>query len=265
MKTTFSRIAVIFLFIPSCVYHDLAEPFNCELSDLELQLNTIVMATNCTMADGGIDVTAFGGKPPYRFKLNNGTTLQEGNFTGIAAGIYTVSVRDGRGCEVLLENVAVLAEDFSFSTTLEEDNLCLADNGKVTIEIQSGNPPYMYKLEDGEFTTGNSFEQLNHGPHNVQIKDANDCITQLTITVPRGKTETSWSNHILPIMITYCGLDGCHDGEDKPDLRVYSNAKFYATLIKVKTADRSMPFEGTLTQEQIDIIACWVDDGALNN
>jgi hypothetical protein len=66
-------------------------------------------------------------------------------------------------------------------------------------------------------------------------------------------------------MNTYCALSGCHDGRRRPDLRLYERAKFYAKAIKSKTQDRSMPFEGSLTQEQIDVIACWVDDGALEN
>jgi hypothetical protein len=223
------------------------------------------MASNCTLHDGAIAVMASGGSPPYRYKLNNEITSQEGSFNGIGAGIYTVSAVDKQGCEVFLENVTVFADDLSFTTIFEEDDVCLDNNGKVTIEILGGNPPYLFKLGNGEFTNDNFFEQLSHGEHQVLIKDANDCVTQLKVTVPRGKTNTSWSNHILPLMITYCALDGCHDGGDKPDLSIYSNAKFYANLIKTKTIDRSMPFEDTLTQEQIDIISCWVDDGALDN
>jgi uncharacterized membrane protein len=43
--------------------------------------------------------------------------------------------------------------------------------------------------------------------------------------------------------------------------------KNLAASVKLRTANKSMPPSGSsqLTQSQIDLIGCWVDDGALNN
>ena len=76
---------------------------------------------------------------------------------------------------------------------------------------------------------------------------------------------TSWQNDILPIMINACATNGCHDGITRRNWRDYSEVKEYAATIKKKTQDRSMPFDGPLPQHEIDLIACWVDGGALNN
>jgi hypothetical protein len=63
-----------------------------------------------------------------------------------------------------------------------------------------------------------------------------------------------------------CALTGCHNGVSRPDLRIYANAKKYSYQIKEFTQDRSMPFDGPpLQQSEIDLITCWVDDGALEN
>jgi hypothetical protein len=63
-----------------------------------------------------------------------------------------------------------------------------------------------------------------------------------------------------------CATTGCHNGVSRSnDFREYTSAKTFANSIKSKTQDRSMPFDGTLTQDQIDLIACWVDDGAVLN
>jgi hypothetical protein len=75
----------------------------------------------------------------------------------------------------------------------------------------------------------------------------------------------TWQNHILPIMIESCATSSCHDGISRLDWRDYNLVKRYATDVKNKTQDRSMPFDSTLPQEQIDMIACWVDSGAPNN
>jgi hypothetical protein len=75
----------------------------------------------------------------------------------------------------------------------------------------------------------------------------------------------SWQNDILPIMTTACATSGCHNGVSRRDWRDYNEVKQYADVIKRKTQDRSMPFDAPLPQHQIDLIACWVDGGALNN
>lgn len=158
-----------------------------------------------------------------------------------------------------------MAQDFSFTATLGEDNQCVSSNGTIRIDVTEGNAPYVYKIDNGAFGDSNEFTTLSHGNHNVVIKDVNDCTIGLNITVPSGITGTSWSTEIKPLIQTYCALSGCHNGLSRPDLRLYSKAKFYAAEIKLFTQDKSMPFDGNLTQNQIEVIACWVDDGALEN
>ncbi len=75
--------------------------------------------------------------------------------------------------------------------------------------------------------------------------------------------EVSWQNDILPIMASSCANAGCHDGITRRDWMDYDEVKRYAASIKQRTVDRSMPFDGPpLSQEQINLIACWVDAGA---
>lgn len=75
----------------------------------------------------------------------------------------------------------------------------------------------------------------------------------------------SWENDILPIMINACATSGCHDGISRRDWSDYNEVKRYAESIKIRTVNRSMPFDETLPQDQIDMIACWVDNGAMEN
>lgn len=52
--------------------------------------------------DGSITITANGGTPPYQYSLD-GTSYQTGNFFGsLAAGNYTVYIRDNRGCVITI-------------------------------------------------------------------------------------------------------------------------------------------------------------------
>lgn len=76
----------------------------------------------------------------------------------------------------------------------------------------------------------------------------------------------SYVADIKPIFETKCLLSGCHGSDPTlPNWGVLSEVQVHASDIKRRTRDRSMPATGSLTQSQIDLITCWVDDGAPDN
>lgn len=85
--------------------------------------------------------------------------------------------------------------------------------------------------------------------------------------IPGGfvcKPDLSYANMISPILSQNC--KPCHfNGSQLPDLSDYNSVSDNADLIKTVTQNKTMPKNGSLTQDQIDAIACWVDNGALNN
>ena len=63
-----------------------------------------------------------------------------------------------------------------------------------------------------------------------------------------------------------CAVSGCHNGTQFPDFRSLSNIQQNKDQIRQRTQTGNMPPNGrSLTQQQIDLIACWIDDGALDN
>jgi hypothetical protein len=216
------------------------------------------------VSDGSVEVIATGGEEPYQFFIND--VLTEGPaFTDLSSGIYTIRVRDNQKCERTLDNVSVLAEGFLFDAEITGDTQCLGGNGSITLHVDEGVPPYQYKIGNGSFAESNQFNSLNSGTYDLTIKDGNNCSVFLKLTVPKGFTATSFEDDILPMIKTFCARSGCHNGVDRTDLRIHTNAKKYASDIKRLTRSREMPFEGSLTQDQIDLFSCWVDDGALDN
>ena len=187
------------------------------------------------------------------------------NSMRLVPGFYTVYVKDANGCTASVDNVLVKALDFTFTASILADKSCLSGDGQIVVEFLDGNPPYTFKLGNGSFSGDNSFSGLSSGGHTIVVKDNIGCSITLSLTVPKGSTGTSWATEIKPIMESSCAQSGCHNGSSRPDLRKIENAKFYAKSIKSKTQDKSMPRDGTLTQQQIDLIACWVDDGAIDN
>jgi hypothetical protein len=259
----FLAVSVLSVAVFSC--SDEEDPVDCEQVGPILSLGVVANATSCSIADGVINVSATQGEEPYVFSVNDQAGQASGQFNNLAAGIYTVKIKDANGCTDEIENVAIKAADFTFTADIIADNSCLGSNGTVKIDVTAGNPPYTYKIGNGSFSANNTFDGLSTGSHSISVQDNIGCGVTLNVTVPRGFSGVSWTNEIKPIMENSCASSGCHNGSSRPDLRKFENAKFYAKSIKSKTQDRSMPREGTLTQQQIDLIACWVDDGALQN
>ena len=81
--------------------------------------------------------------------------------------------------------------------------------------------------------------------------------------------EVSYANDIQPVIDTNCALSGCHAGNNGlPDFTVKSEVFDNATSIKFRTSNRTMPPSSiglTLTNEEIENIACWVDAGTPDN
>lgn len=241
------------------------EPIDCAKSGPIISLGIVSNATSCSIADGTISISASGGKEPYLFSINDLPGQADGKFNNLAAGSYTMVVTDANGCSASVENVAIKASDFLFATQIVGDSDCLGGNGQVTIQVDQTSPPYSYRLGTGEFGETNTFTGLNTGTYGFTVKDNKDCSVFLSVTVPRAFSGVSWENDIRPIIVRSCATSGCHNGSSRADLRVFDNAKFHAAAIKSKTRDRSMPREGSLTQSEIDLISCWVDDGAVLN
>ena len=259
----FLLASIVFFMMIGC--GDDVDPVDCEKTGPIISLVIVEDAASCSIADGSIKVTASAGKEPYQFSINDSPFQASGQFEALGAGIYTVFVKDANGCTAAVDNVLVSALDFTFTAAISADKSCLSGDGQIVVEVSDGNPPYTFKLGTGPFTVDNTFSGLSSGIHTIIVKDNIDCSITLSLTVPRGSSGTSWATEIKPIMESSCAQSGCHNGSSRPDLRKIENAKFYAKSIKSKTQDRSMPREGTLTQQQIALIACWVDDGAIDN
>ena len=76
MKTDlFSSAPAVFsllsIFLVACVSHDLPGSFDCDVTDLTIELVTRSNPTDCDRENGTIEVSATGGKPPYQFRLGS--------------------------------------------------------------------------------------------------------------------------------------------------------------------------------------------------
>ena len=85
-------------------------------------------------------------------------------------------------------------------------------------------------------------------------------------TTDTNTTVSSFQTEIKPIVDANCAVSGCHvSNAQSPPLASYTEIKNKANRVKATTGATSMPKNGTLTAQQIKLIADWVDAGSPNN
>ncbi|HXH19659.1 MAG TPA: SprB repeat-containing protein, partial [Chitinophagales bacterium] len=134
------------------------------------------------MADGAISVTASGGFPPYIAHWSNGVTMTTGyNTTGLAAGVYSLTVTDNKGCSAILDFTITQPSQLFSSVTPTHVTCAGYNNGAIGLYISGGTSPYSF-LWSNSATTQN-LSGLSAGNYFVTVTDNNGCKTYANISV----------------------------------------------------------------------------------
>jgi protocatechuate 3,4-dioxygenase beta subunit len=154
--------------------------------------------------NGSLKVSGTGGTPwssgnAYRYRLDGtnylGNTVaipvntnnfinNNGNFNGLAAGSYTVTVRDNNDCTVACATITLGQPDELTASCSATDAICVGVNtGTITVTASGGTGALSYQLDNGSFQSGNTFSSLSAGTYTVTVKDQNDCTTTCTAIV----------------------------------------------------------------------------------
>lgn len=265
-----SNVSLFLLLIATaCVWDELPvdEPeVDCSSVNFLLEVTKITNASGCGESDGAIEVKSIGGEAPFLYSIGSGQQTSS-TFDGLKSDVYTIQVSDKNGCTTEIDSVLISVDQFSVDFTPTPNSECIDFDGAIDIVVNETNGPYEFQLDmQGAFITTPRFESVKDGDHFVKIRDADGCSVTRLVQVAREATGVSWQNDILPIMTTSCAVSGCHNGTHLPrDWRVYSQVNQFKSTIRKRTQDKSMPAEGTLTDDQIALIACWIDDGAPEN
>ncbi|MEP0987559.1 SprB repeat-containing protein [Ekhidna sp.] len=247
-------------FILSCISEQIGPEVDCVTSPVEITIDQLVDA-NCGASDGSFLVIADGGIGPYTFS-SDFKTNSDGSFTQLASGNYAISVTDSVGCASEIDVTIKNKGGVNLDEIVTTDSGCGTSQGSIDVTASGGVEPYSYSLDGGSAQASNTFAGLSHGSYDVVVEDATGCETTQSVNILSG---ISYQNSIKSIIENNCAISGCHNGSVSPDLRSFSSIQSNSDRIKARTANGSMPRGRTLTQTQIDQIACWVDDGAPNN
>lgn len=139
--------------------------------------------TSCSASTGSITATGSGTPGPYTYSIDGTNFFPSGNFINLAAGIYTVTVKDLNGCAntatVTLTNTN--GPQLSYTNT---NATCGSNTGTVTANATGGTSPYQYSINNGvTWQTNNFFTGLIAGVYTLVVKDANNCLNSTLVTI----------------------------------------------------------------------------------
>jgi Putative metal-binding motif/SprB repeat/Secretion system C-terminal sorting domain len=175
--------------------------------------------------DGQITINAEGGKTPYKYSKDGGTTWQGSNvFTGLKGGSYTIHVMDDDSCKVSKDTII---------STPPKLNLSVSGGGIIPYCIQDGPPTITLSASASGGTPldappfynyswpGGSLSVSGSGTYTCNVTDKNGCTAKATVIVvfipilcsrdpndivgPIGYGDPKWVsvNDNLPYMIRF--------------------------------------------------------------
>ena len=139
--------------------------------------------------NGIITVTVTGGVGSYQYSINGGSTWQSSNVFNVAAGTYTITIRDGNNCittqaATVTEPVLLTAASANSAASCDGGN-----DGVITVTANGGNAGYQYSLDGITFQASNVFN-VAPGNYTVTVKDNLGCTATFNTTVLLGSNFT---------------------------------------------------------------------------
>ncbi len=155
-----------------------------------LQVNAVAGDTlSCFGANDGIAAVAVrGGTGSYAYAWSTQATTP--SIFDLAAGMYYVTVTDGKGC-TQTDSVAVVEPDelqLAFTTTDDSG----AGDGSLTVATTRNQGPVVYTWDTDPVATTDTLTDLAAGTYTVTVQDAMGCVKTESVSVPlMGESCTS--------------------------------------------------------------------------
>ncbi|MBW8050704.1 MAG: T9SS type A sorting domain-containing protein [Cytophagales bacterium] len=133
--------------------------------------------------DGALNLTVFGGTPPFMYSWANGATTEDCNSPGLCAGTMIVVVTDANGCTVTDSITLTEPPALNVMTTSITDAICGLCDGSATVSVSGGTLPYTYLWNTSPVQLDSTATSLCAGTYTVQVTDFNGCFAVDTAVV----------------------------------------------------------------------------------
>ncbi|GLU43242.1 T9SS type B sorting domain-containing protein [Allomuricauda sp. NBRC 101325] len=139
-----------------------------------------------------INVT--GGEGSYAYQLNyydaTGTTIEfttgeqtNNTFTGLSAGIYSITVTDGWNCGVETPQVTINEPTEVFASLVQVTEMTCTNDAEIRLTASGGNGSYLYSTDNINFTpmAGNTITlAVDEGAYQFYVRDTNGCEAEIS-------------------------------------------------------------------------------------
>ncbi len=262
MNKPFLRFCLYLVLVSSllaCTYDQIELVEECD-NQLVITI-TDQTPSACGIASGGLTAEVSGGDAgsTATFSLNGADFQTSPSFTDLTAGSFELTARQGV-CTATI-NVTIENAEGLNATAAVVDSDCGSATGEITITTSDATGAVTFSLNGGPGQSSPTFSGLTPGVYEVSVTDEIGCVVSLEEMI----LSTVAFAEIQALVTSSCAVSGCHAGNVSPDFRVRENILGRAGRIGARTGNASMPPPSsgrTLTQAQIDAIACWVSDGA---
>ena len=137
--------------------------------------NAVITVTNVTGGQGS----------NYTYTLNTTVPISSSGpttnpvFAGLAAGTYSITVRDGFGCEFTSPNVIIGQPAIVLASLVNSISQTCSNLTQLTLTGSGGTPPYQYSTDGITFVAGtfnpSTTISVPVGTYNYIIRDSNGC------------------------------------------------------------------------------------------
>lgn len=158
-------------------------------------------------SDGTITITGTGGLAPYQYAYNANAYGNPNTFTGLAAGTYTLHIKDANLC--IKDSTWSLPDGppIYINASIAKPLCNGVANGQVTLAAYNNNaPPYTYAIGAGPFGPSGNFTGLAAGTYTFHVQNSTGCSKDTVLTLT-----DSLAVHAT-LAITNVSCNGGNDG-----------------------------------------------------
>jgi gliding motility-associated-like protein len=155
---------------------ELIEPLPIRIKDTFIQPNPCHGDSKAS-----IEVIAAGGTSPYSYSWNINQTSKK--IVNLKQGIYKLTITDIKSCK---DSFKIEIKDYFplLFDSIKASEMSCEDYGTIYLKGKGGKPNYLFSIDSGRtFQSKNEFRVNEAKLYNIQVRDANNCITIDTIKV----------------------------------------------------------------------------------
>lgn len=163
--------------------------------------NTVVVQTTPVSCFGGsngsMNVVSSGTYAPFTYAVNGGAFSTSSQFTGLAAGLHTVTIQNSLGCDTTIQFVISQPSPLVLTELSHTNVTCFGGaTGSAQVSASGGTPNYQFSWSNG--VSGSQAIGLTAGSYTATVTDFNGCQTNLVISIAEPAPLTIALNAVPP-------------------------------------------------------------------